>query len=65
MGGLGRQEGVINGTLSDKTTENSNRRVHRAQAASSGPVCTPLCPHRSADTLGRAKPRTFVSRVQR
>lgn len=39
---------------------NINRQVHRAQAASSCPVCIDLSLTSTADTLGRVKPRTFV-----
>lgn len=60
----GRQEGVINRSLSDREAENINRQVHRAQAASSRPVCVALCPSSTADTLGRAKPRTFVNKCR-
>lgn len=58
--GQGRQEGAINRSLLYRAAENINRRVHRAQAASSCPVCIALCPPSTADTLGRVKPRTFV-----
>lgn len=37
--GQGRQGGVINRSLRDRTAENINRQVHGAQAASSCPVC--------------------------
>lgn len=58
--GESRRDREINRSLGDRVVEGINRQVHRAQAASTCPVCIDLCPKNTADTLRRVKPRTFV-----
>lgn len=56
---------MINGSHGgDTPAENINGRVHRAQAASSCPVCINLCPKSTANASGRAKAKTKEERAR-